>query len=62
MRIHHGSGYRICFITQGSELIVLLGAGDKESQRRDIEGAKRMAKEWRSQCLRSIESLMQQTT
>jgi len=28
------------------QLIVLLGAGDKDSQRRDIERAKQMAKEW----------------
>ena len=48
MRIHHGPGYRICFITRGTELIVPLCAGDKDSQRRDIERAKRMAKEWRN--------------
>ena len=48
MRIHHGPGYRIYFITQGTELIVLLCGGDKDSQRRDIERAKRMATEWRS--------------
>ncbi len=47
MRIHHGPGYRIYFITQGTKLIVLLCAGDKDSQRRDIERAERMAKEWR---------------
>lgn len=46
MRIHHGSGYRIHFITRGTELMVLLCAGDKNCQRRDIERAKRMAKEW----------------
>ena len=48
MRIHHGPGYRIYFITQGAELIVLLCGGDKDSQRRDIERAKRMATEWRA--------------
>ena len=48
MRIQHGPGYRIYFITQGAELIVLLCGGDKDSQRRDIEQAKRMAMEWRS--------------
>ena len=47
MRIHHGPGYRIYFITRGSELIVLLCGGNKNSQRRDIERAKRMATEWR---------------
>ena len=48
MRIQHGPGYRVYFITRGSNLIVLLCGGDKDSQRRDIERAKRMAKEWRS--------------
>ncbi len=48
MRIQYGPGYRIYFITQDTELIVLLCGGDKDSQRRDIERAKRMATEWRS--------------
>lgn len=47
MRIQHGPGYRIYFIRQGAELIVLLCGGDKGSQRRDIDRAKRMAAEWR---------------
>ena len=47
MRIQHGPGYRIYFITRGAELIVLLCGGDKDSQGRDIERAKRMAMEWR---------------
>ena len=48
MRIQYGPGYRIYFIMQDTELIVLLCGGDKDSQRRDIERAKRMATEWRS--------------
>ncbi len=48
MRIQHGPGYRVYFITRGAELIVLLCGGNKDSQRRDIERAKRMATEWRN--------------
>ena len=47
MRIQHGPGYRIYFITRSAELIVLLCGGDKDSQRRDIERAMKMATEWR---------------
>ena len=48
MRIQYGPGYRVYFITRGAELIILLCGGDKDSQRRDIERAKKMATEWRS--------------
>ena len=48
MRIQYGPGYRIYFITRGTELIILLCGGDKDSQQRDIARAKRMAMEWRS--------------
>ena len=48
MRIQHGPGYRVYFITRGTDLIVLLCGGDKDSQRRDIERAKGLAVEWRS--------------
>ena len=48
MRIQHGPGYRVYFIARGAEVIVLLCGGHKDSQRRDIERAKRMATEWRS--------------
>ena len=48
MRIQYGPDYRVYFITQGAELIVLLCGGDKDSQRRDIQQARRMATEWRS--------------
>ena len=46
-RIQYGPGYRIYFLTRDAELIVLLCRGDKDSQRRDIERAKRMATERR---------------
>ena len=47
MRIQYGPGYRVYFITRGAELVILLCGGDKDSQRRDIERARRMATEWR---------------
>ena len=48
MRIQHGPGYRVYFITRDAELIILLCSGDKDNQRRDIQRARRMATEWRS--------------
>ena len=47
MRIHSGPGYRVYFIREGAEVVVLLCGGDKSSQLRDIERAKRIAREWR---------------
>ena len=48
MRIQYGPGYRIYFIKQQAKLVILLCGGIKDSQRRDIQKAKRMAREWRS--------------
>lgn len=45
MRIHYGPGYRVYFTRRGSEIVILLCGGDKASQTRDIEAAKRLAKE-----------------
>ena len=42
LRIHHGPGYRLYFLRDGDTLVLLFG-GDKDSQQRDIEHAKRVA-------------------
>jgi putative addiction module killer protein len=46
LRIHYGPGYRVYFATRGASLILLLIGGDKDSQQRDIETAKRLAQEY----------------
>ena len=46
LRIHFGPGYRIYFCKQGRALVVLLCGGDKSSQARDIEQAKRLKHAW----------------
>jgi len=45
LRIHYGPGYRVYFVQRRREIVVLLCGGDKGSQSRDIEAAKRLAKE-----------------
>lgn len=46
LRIHYGPGYRIYFQTRGQTIIVLLCGGDKSTQAKDIETAKRLAELW----------------
>jgi len=47
MRVHFGPGYRVYFMRAGSTAFVLLCGGDKSSQKRDIERAKALAREWK---------------
>lgn len=47
MRIDYGPGYRVYYFQHGSILVVLLCGGDKRTQQRDIERAKRLAAEWK---------------
>ena len=43
-RIDYGPGYRLYFMQHGHQWIVLLCAGDKNSQIRDIKQARLIAK------------------
>jgi len=46
LRIDHGPGFRIYFQKRGNTIIILLCGGDKSTQAKDIQTAKRLAKEW----------------
>ncbi|HEY2291744.1 MAG TPA: type II toxin-antitoxin system RelE/ParE family toxin [Thermoanaerobaculia bacterium] len=43
LKIDYGPGYRVYFTRRGLEIVVLLCGGDKGSQSRDIEAAKKLA-------------------
>jgi len=45
LRIFHRPGYRIYYVIRGKEIIILLCAGDKSTQAKDIKIAKELAKE-----------------
>lgn len=45
LRIHVGPGYRVYIMQQGKTLIVVLAAGTKRGQQRDINAARKLAAE-----------------
>ena len=46
LRVPKGPGLRVYYGLNGSELVVLIGGGDKGSQKRDIEKAKELWRKW----------------
>ena len=46
IRINYGPGYRLYYARRGSEVILLLVGGDKSSQQKDIEKAKKINAEY----------------
>jgi len=43
LRVNYGPGYRVYFIQQGQEVVILLAGGDKRTQAKDIKTALRLA-------------------
>ena len=47
LRVDVGPGYRVYYQQHGVVLILLLCGGDKSTQKKDIEKAHEIAKEWK---------------
>ena len=45
MRVHYGPGYRLYFVRRGRVIVIMLNAGEKSSQKRDIRRALKLAAE-----------------
>ena len=45
LRIDYGPGYRVYFAYRGAAVVILLCAGDKDTQARDIRRAREMAEQ-----------------
>ena len=43
MRLHDGPGYRLYFVRRGRFIVIMLNAGDKSSQKRDIRRELKLA-------------------
>ena len=45
IRVHFGPGYKLYFVRRGRVIVVMLNAGDKSTQKRDIRRALMLATE-----------------
>jgi len=45
LRVDYGPGYRVYYSRQCNEIIILLAGGDKRTQDKDIEAARKLAAE-----------------
>jgi putative addiction module killer protein len=45
LKIDFGPGYRVYFCNRGSEIVILLGGGEKSTQPKDIKAAQKLLKE-----------------
>lgn len=43
LREHFGPGYRMYYVKNGKTVLLMLGGGDKASQKKDIASAKKLA-------------------
>jgi len=46
LRLTYGPGYRVYYLQDGGNLVLLLCGGDKSTQQADIDRAHRLADEW----------------
>ena len=49
LRLHFGAGYRVYFTRVGNTVIVLIGGGDKSTQKRDIVKAKVLWRKYKNE-------------
>lgn len=45
MRVNFGPGYRLYFVRRGRVIVIMLNAGDKSTQKRDVRRALKLASE-----------------
>lgn len=45
MRVHFGPGYRLYFVRRGRVVVIMLSAGNKSTQKRDIRHALQLVNE-----------------